>query len=140
MNTSQLGNIGEAKILWEFAKRQIPVFLPYGDGNRIDLIADFGGRLNKIQIKTTEKLHDNSYMIWKITRQEGYHGNRIKYSQEDLDYFCLYCLETDIICLVPFNEIQNQNTIQIRLDSYDGTRLKTMRFASDYSIDKIMAD
>jgi hypothetical protein len=39
MTTSQLGNIGECRVLSEFAKLGVPCFLPYGDGNTIDLIA-----------------------------------------------------------------------------------------------------
>ena len=57
MNTSQLGNIGEARILAEFTKRCVPCYLPYGDGNEIDLIAIFNDKINTIQIKTTEKQH-----------------------------------------------------------------------------------
>ena len=48
MNTSQLGNIGEVRVLSEFVKLGVPCYLPYGDGNRYDLIADFNGKLNKI--------------------------------------------------------------------------------------------
>ena len=138
MYTSELGNIGEAKVLYEFTKRQIPVFLPYGDGNRIDLIAIFNNKLNKIQIKTTEKLHDNSYMVWKVGRQEGRGGDRIPYSNIDVDFFCLYCLETDILCLVPFDDVDGKNCFTIRLDSFSGVKINTMHFVSDYNIDNII--
>jgi hypothetical protein len=39
MTTSQLGNIGESRVLSEFIKLGVPCFIPYGDGNTIDLIA-----------------------------------------------------------------------------------------------------
>ena len=138
MTTTQLGNIGEVKVLAEFTKLGIPCFLPYGDGNRIDLIADFNGRLNRIQIKTCEHLNKAGAMEWKVTRQEGYHGNRVTYSPDEIDYFAFYCLETDIVCLVPFDKNFPIKTISIRLDNFDGVRLKTMRFASDYSVSKIV--
>lgn len=137
MNTSQLGNIGEARILAEFTKRCVPCYLPYGDGNEIDLIAIFNDKINTIQIKTTEYVHDNSYMIWKLTKQNGFHGSRQCY-KDNVDYFALYCLESDVCCLVPYEDVAGNETIQIRLDSYSGRRLKTMRFVSDYSFDMIL--
>lgn len=134
MNSSQLGNIGEARVLSEFVKLNIPCYIPYGDGNMVDLIADFNGKLNRIQIKTTASLNRAGAMEWRITRQEGYHGNKVQYNVNDIDYFALYCLETDTVCLVPFDENFPTTTLSIRLDNYDGNRLSTMRFAKDFQI------
>lgn len=55
MTTKQLGNIGEAKALAKFVELQIPVYIPFGDNEKSDLIADFNGKLNKVQIKTSEE-------------------------------------------------------------------------------------
>ena len=138
MTTNQKGNLGEVRVLSEFIKLGIPCYLPYGDGNTVDLIADFGGKLNRIQVKTTESLNKAGAMEWKTTRQEGYHGSRTTYKVNDIDYFAFYCIETDIVCLVPFDENLPASTLSIRLDSYEGKRLNTMRFASDYSIKAII--
>lgn len=134
MNSSQLGNIGEARVLSEFVKLGIPCYLPYGDGSTTDLIAQFNNKLNRIQIKTTASLNKAGAMEWKVTRQEGYHGSRAQYKVEDIDYFAFYCLETDIVCLVPFDENFPTATLSIRLDNYSGNRLSTMRFAKDFQI------
>ena len=134
MNSSQLGNIGEARVLSEFVKLGVPCYLPYGDGNTADLIAEFNGKLNRIQIKTTISLNKAGAMEWKVTRQEGYHGNRVQYNANDIDYFAFYCLETDMVCLVPFDENFPTSTLSIRLDNYSGNRLSTMRFAKDFQI------
>ena len=137
MNTSQIGNIGEAKTLCKFTELGVPVFLPYGDGNEIDMIAIFNGNLNKIQIKTTEKVHDDSLITWKLTKQGSYHGDRVKYEKDHIDYFSLYCIEADVLCLVPF-ELTDVNTISMRLNSYDGIKRSTMRFIDDYSFEKMI--
>ena len=134
MNSSQLGNIGEARVLSEFVKLGVPCYLPYGDGNTADLIAEFNGKLNRIQIKTTTSLTKAGAMEWKVTRQEGYHGNRVQYNTNDIDYFAFYCLETDMVCLVPFDENFPTSTLSIRLDNYNGNRLSTMRFAKDFQV------
>ena len=134
MTTSQLGNIGEARVLSEFIKLGVPCYIPYGDGNTADLIAQFNNKLNRIQVKTTTSLNKAGAMEWKVTRQEGYHGNRVQYNVNDIDYFAFYCLETDIVCLVPFDENFPSTTLSIRLDNYIGNRLSTMRFAKDYQV------
>ena len=78
-------------------------------------------------------------MYWRITKQEGFHGNKIKYNSDEVDYFALYCIETSVLCLVPFNCAQG-SVIIIRLDSYTGRRYKTMHFVSDFTFEKIISD
>ena len=136
-NTTNLGNIGQAYVIAKFVELGVPVYTPVGEGYPTDLIADFKGKLNKIQIKTTENLHDDSYMVWKITHQQGYHGKRIKYTNQEVDYFALYCIETKSLYLVPY-EKANTNELIIRLDSYKGTRTKTMKFESDYMFENFV--
>ena len=46
----------------------IPVYTPFAEGYTADLISDFNGKLNRIQIKTTEKVQEGDWMKWKITR------------------------------------------------------------------------
>lgn len=48
MNTKSIGNIGESVTITEFVKRGISVYLPFGENEKADLIADFNGKLNKI--------------------------------------------------------------------------------------------
>ena len=135
MNSSQLGNIGEIKTISKLIENQIPVFTPVGDGNTVDLIAIINGQCVKIQVKTTEKIHD-TLMTWNVARQEGFHGNRAKYNEGDIDYFALYCLESDILCFVPYCEI-GLSAYSIRSEAYEGKRTKSMHFANDYSFENI---
>lgn len=137
MNSTQIGKIGESKVLFEFTVLGIPCYLPYGEGNVCDLVVDFKNKLHKIQIKTTEKVNQHGAMEWKITRQDGFHGSRTPYNSQQVDYFCLYCMETDIVCMVPFNEQCPHNTISIRLDNYNGPKRANIRYASDFSIKQI---
>lgn len=138
MDTTALGNLGETRILYEFVKNGVQCFIPHGDGCSIDLIALFNNKLNRIQIKTCEHLSKNGAMEWKVTRQNGYHGIRATYNVEDIDYFAFYCKENDVVCLVPFTEDFPTTTFSIRPDNYSGNRTKTMRFASDYTVEKII--
>lgn len=48
METKRIGNIGEAKVLSKFIELGYPVYIPFGDNEKADLIAEFNGKLNKI--------------------------------------------------------------------------------------------
>ena len=48
MQTKRIGNIGESRVLFEVVKREIPVYLPFGDNETADLLAEFNGKINKI--------------------------------------------------------------------------------------------
>lgn len=138
MNTTNIGNIGYAKVLSKFVELGIPIYVPFGEGYTADLIAQFGGKLNKIQIKTTQKIHNGECIKWKITKQEGYHGNQKSYTEDEVDYFALYCIEADVLCLVPFDRAPKAEMI-IRLDSYTGTKTKIMKFVSDFLFEKVIS-
>lgn len=137
MNTNLIGNQGEAKLLYELTKRGIPCFIPYGDGSEIDLIAIFNGQLNRIQVKTCQKLNARGSMECKLTRQEGYHGNRIAYKENSFDYYAFYCIETDTLCLVKVTPDLPQTTISFQIKEPQ-CRTSKIRMAEDYSIDKVL--
>lgn len=61
MTTKQLGNISEAKALAKLVSMNIPVYVSFGDNEKADLVADFNGKLNKLQVKTSEKLEDGKF-------------------------------------------------------------------------------
>lgn len=136
-STTNIGNIGQSAIISKLISLNVPVFIPFGEGYKADIIAEFNGKLNKIQIKTTEKVHNDSYILWRLTCQEGFHGRRIKYSLDEVDYFALYCIENGAMCLLPFKESLG-TCIQVRLDTYEGRRLKTMHFISDFKFETII--
>lgn len=56
MNSKRIGNIGEAAALMKFVEIGIPVYLPFGDNEKADLIVELKGQLLKIQVKSSETL------------------------------------------------------------------------------------
>lgn len=90
MNTKRYGNIGEAVAIGSFVKKGIPVYLPFGDNERADLIAEFGGKLNKIQVKTSVKT-DNGTVSFSVVSSTKHRKNgcKHKYTKDEVDYFFL---------------------------------------------------
>ena len=102
-NTKSVGNFGEIKTISKFAELGIPVYVAFGDNERCDLIAEFNDKLNKIQCKTSLNLVDEGSFLTKVVTKNKEDGKDIyhSYSQEEVDYFSIYNIESDTLVLFP---------------------------------------
>lgn len=116
MNTKRVGNIGEAAVLNKFVEMQIPVYIPFGDNESADLVAEFNGKLNKIQVKTSES-KDSSYVV-SLRSATIRHGKdyRKVYTSTDIDYFAVYNIYSKLVLLLPITEFNKRVTIKINLE------------------------
>ena len=137
MDTKSIGNIGEAKVLCKFVELGIPVYLPFGDNERSDLIAEFNGKLNRIQVKTSIKAEDGK-MIFDLTSSTVHRSNGVKhiYTQDEIDYFACYNIARDKIFLIPSTEAKTSLTI--RYEKSKNNQTKGINFEEDYLIDNIL--
>ena len=139
MNSKEKGNIGEAIILAEFVKRGIQVAIPYGDNARYDLIAEFNGKLNKIQIKYCDQKITNNSVICPMASSTNHTTNKHLTSYEnDVDYMAFYLKAYDICCLIPIQDCGAHKSICLRKDLPVSGQIKGIHLISDYSFDKIL--
>ena len=135
MNSKSIGNIGEAKVLCKFVELNIPVYVPFGDNEKADLVAEFNGKLQKIQVKTSVKA-ENGKMSFDLTSSTVHRKNGLKhkYTQNEIDYFALYNIERDIVLLfkVPETPI---NAITIRYEKPLNNQEKYINYEQDYLIE-----
>lgn len=113
MNSKRVGNIGEAKALAKFVELGIPVYIPFGDNESADLVAEFNGKLNKIQCKTTSVIK-NDILTWSLSSTIVTKSSKYKthiYSRDEVDYFVLYHSVVDLLLLVPIEEVLGRQTI-----------------------------
>ena len=140
MTTKQLGNIGEANTIAKFVQMQIPVYPAFGDNERSDMIADFNGKLQRIQVKTSEHCIDGN-MIFSLVSSTIHRKNGTKhiYTKEEVDYFALYNLEMNILLLVPFKEIGGKTQVSFKYE-YQPSRnqFKTLNW-KDYTFENIVS-
>lgn len=141
MNTKSIGNIGEVKVLSWFIEHNIPCYLPFGDNERADLIAEFNNKLNKIQIKTSNIVNNNviNFDLFSRIHSITVAGNthKIYYYNNEIDYFALYNMVYDEIYLVK-NSIINTKSIRIRLGASQNNQHKNINYACDYLIENIL--
>ena len=139
MNSKSKGNIGECEILCEFVRRGIQVSIPFGDNARYDLVADFGGKLNKIQVKYCNQSTNNNSVILPCCSSTNHTTNKHYTTYEyDVDYIAFYVCEWRMSLLIPITEIGNKKTIRIRNTPTKNGQKTKVRFAQDYSFDKIL--
>lgn len=138
MNTKRYGNIGEAVAISSFVKRGIPVYLPFGDNERSDLIAEFGGKLNRIQVKTACKSHDEK-VIFDLTSSTMHrkNGTRHKYSTNEVDYFFCYNADRDKSYMIKVPD-QPLSTFCIRYKASKNNQKRNINYENDYLFDVVM--
>lgn len=139
MNSKDKGNIGESIVLAEFIKRGIQVSIPFGDNARYDLIAEFNGKLNKIQVKYCNQLNDTGSVSCPCASSTNHTTNKhLSTYENDVDYMCFYLACWDIITIVPIEQIETKKTISFRLDKPKTTNQFSVNLVEDYSFDKIL--
>lgn len=135
-NNTRNGGIGEIAIQQKFISLGCDVCKPVIEGHPYDLVVLWDGKFHKIQIKTTEKIV-NDTMTWFIAQHDRSNSQKNKrkaYSVDDAEYFALYCIATNTAYLVPVAEAGKEK-ISIKLDSYSGIRQKTMHFEKDFQFE-----
>lgn len=139
MNTKFIGNVGEAKTLSKFVELGIPVYIPFGDNEKSDLIAEFNGKLNKIQCKTSLSIKDNK-IHFSIVSSTFHRKNGVKhvYSNDEIDYFSLYNIEANILLLIPIEIIEGMKSISFRVPFEEGKHNQFQNYNfEDFLFEKI---
>ena len=139
MNSKDKGNIGEAVALAEFTKYGIQCAIPFGDNARYDLIAEFNGKLNKIQVKfCNSKTECDSYTCRLVSSKNHTTNKVLSNYTEDVDYMVFYIKELNVCLLVPIDKCKNQTIITFRNKETLNNQTKRTHLIKDYTFDKIL--
>lgn len=86
-NTKQRGNIGVSEAILYFTKLGSVVSIPLNDSQDYDLVVDFNGLLQKVQVKTSMQISEGGIPIVSVKSSGGTTGiiySRVKESSADL--------------------------------------------------------
>lgn len=136
-NSSAIGDIGETIALAEFAKLGFTVLVPFGGNCPYDLVVDIGGRLLKIQCKTTEKVKDGK-MIFSICRTNGFTYKKEVYTKDEVDFLFLYCIENGYMALVPIEDTCMKTEFRIRTERPKNNQVQNIHMETDYRFHDIV--
>lgn len=136
INSKMKGQLSEARTLYEFQKYGVPVCVPWGDNERYDLIAEFDGKFNRIQVKTANEEVNGSIVCYTRSSTNHTTNKVLATYEEDVDYFVFVNQTHDWLALVPISEIGNQKSINLRIDPPLSNNGKVVRYFQDYSFEK----
>ena len=138
MNNKSKGEISEARALYEFQKHNIPVSLPWGDNQRYDIIAEFGGKFNRIQVKTANEEENGAIKCYCRSSTNHTTNKNLSDYIGQVDYFVFYNQTRDIIALVPIEEVGEKKIINLRFEPPKNGQTKGIRFFADFSFEKTL--
>ncbi len=130
-NSRAVGNIGESIAVSEFVKRELPVFLPFGQNTPVDILVYLNEKFLKIQVKTTEEVK-NGVMEFDISRTNGFTGRRKTYEKNEVDYFFLYCVENDFRGLISYEDLNSRYSLRIRCEKTKNRQAKKINNIENY--------
>ena len=135
-NSTSIGAVGESAAIYNFTKRNIPILKPFSDNSRYDFVVDIFGKLLKIQCKTTICTRDErSFMQFQLCSTNGFTAEHYKYTEEDIDFYFLYCIENNYCGLISIYEAIGLRSINLRLSYPRNNQINKVRFAKDYEFD-----
>lgn len=137
MNTKKIGNMGEALALSKFISLGLPVYLPFGDNEKADLVVEFNGKLNKVQVKSTNEVKDGCYKI--DLRNCKNHtccvNPRQTYSPDEIDYFVTCCIPRNTVCIFKVDDLLGKNTIKLRFSDTLNSQAANVNLEKDYLVE-----
>ena len=133
------GNVGEAETLAAFTRLGVPTYIPWGDAETADMVADFGGGLKKIQCKSSRALSGSGgsivFQVARKTRNKG-GEERTGYEEGEVDYFALYNALNGEVYLVPWQG-KDCRSVSLVVDTLT-PRMATQRLARDFLLEKVV--
>ena len=113
------------------------MYIPYGDNERADLIAEFNGKLNKIQVKTSVDIKNGTVVFDLNSSTTHRGGGRHTYTKDEVDYFACYNLSRDKVYLIPIEKASSSAMI-IRFEQPKSKQTHKINWEADYLFENIL--
>lgn len=138
-NRKAIGERSEALITARLVEIGYNVLKPYGDNLRYDLlIEDASEHFWRVQCKTGRirpnevSIHFSAVSSYAHTRA-GKGGNPHKDYQGQIDYFAIYCPETQGVYLIPIDHVHGDR-VRLYLCHQKGKQMDEVKWAKDYEL------
>lgn len=130
MHKKLKGNIAETAVTLSLMLCGCKVFRELGDLSRIDLIAEFEGKIYTIQVKG---ITPKNGVIPVMVRKSG-PGYKFYYKIGDCDLFAIYNLETKEIALIPLKTLLvNKVQVALRVSETKNNQKSGVRWFKDFT-------
>ena len=121
-NPKRLGEVSQAAFLLKAEMLGLHLALPWGDSERYDFVvwARDGGRVYRVQVKGTGRLHRRGYEVQPVhsTRGQG----KKRYTKKDIDVIAAHVQPVDAWYLIPIERVGRAKSLRF----YPGIERKSL--------------
>jgi hypothetical protein len=130
----QKGDLAELRVAADLIDRGCSISIPFGEDSDYDLIADYGGILHRVQVKST--VSDGAVVIVKCSSHSLTNGRvrQVKrYTAATVDWIAVYDRTSNRCYYCPSSELgEGRSTLTLRLKPTRNGQILRIRNALDY--------
>jgi hypothetical protein len=133
-----IGDRSQLAIMLALRDANLAVYLPFGENTRCDLIVDDGAKLSRVQCKTGRlRLGAIRFAVCSCYGHHRNPGESRRTYQGQIEFFAVYCPETQGVYLVPIEDVRLKSQAALRVEPTRNGQKRNIRAAADYEIAKI---
>ena len=133
MNTKGIGEKSEGQVLAALLKAGKTVLMPFGDNQRYDFVVEDAGNFLRIQCKTGNMKKGS--VVFPTCSSSVHRGGPRRTYEGEVDFFGVYCRETEECYLVPIAELAGRDReASLRVDEPKNGQKVGIRRARDFKI------
>ncbi len=132
--TSEKGDIGLTKAIYELTTQKYSVSLPISESKKYDLIIEKDNICKTVQVRYSKISERIPSIVIKLASgwSDKQKNHIIKRNISDYDILAVYCPNTDSMYYLEAEEFKNGTTINLRIEKPNKFCKKSCRMAKDY--------
>ncbi len=130
-----IGDRTTLAVMYALQLHHYPIFLPFGENTRYDLVVEIGGALRRVQCKTGRLR--NGAVQFATCSTYAHHPNpkvRRRDYRGEIDDFAVFCADLGTVYLVPIEDLPTRSEAALRVDPPRNNQFKYVRLAAQYEI------
>jgi len=147
MNTQLRGDLTEIEVTKKFMEKGIKVSDTVTDNYKYDVVADIGGNLYRVQIKTAYEKKSSENSIQAYLKNHSYNNQGKKkertYSEDDVDLFAIYYPKNENVYIVKYEEKAKDRfymTLKAPEEMHNKGIAKQANFAEEYKLENRLSE
>lgn len=140
VNTKDIGSVGEVLVLSHLISKGYRVSIPFGDNTKYDLISEKDGKMERIQVKTTNTNNGEtinfkvSCTVYEKQKDGNNRSKTVKYNKRDFEWLYGVDLSTKKIYKIPSTKVSGKAVFRLRLVPSKNRQVMNINFAKDFEV------
>jgi hypothetical protein len=134
----EIGDRSQLAIMLALRDAGLAVYLPFGENTRCDLIIDDGESLSRVQCKTGRlRLGAIRSAVCSCYGHHRNPGESRRTYQGQIEFFAVYCPETEGVYLVPIEDVPLTSEAALRVEPSRNGQRQHIRHAVTYQMGRV---